>query len=65
MLLIIPMPKITKGHLITQNLDGTEHLDCLYRISLKALAYNYAGRIPVCAINFLSIVNIDLYAHLC
>ena len=41
------MPKITKGHIITQNLDGTDHLDCLYRISLKALIYNDAGQILV------------------
>ena len=41
------MSKITKGHIITQNLDGTDHLDCLYRISLKALIYNDAGQILV------------------
>ncbi|XMT17279.1 NUDIX hydrolase [Candidatus Saccharibacteria bacterium oral taxon 488] len=41
------MTKITKGHIITQNLDGTDHLDCLYRISLKALIYNDAGQILV------------------
>jgi hydrolase, NUDIX family len=41
------MTKITKGHIITQNLDGTDHLDCLYRISLKALIYNNAGQILV------------------
>ena len=41
------MPKITKGHIITQNLDGTDHLDCLYRISLKALIYNDAGQVLV------------------
>ena len=45
--IIIPMSKITKGHIITQNLDGTDHLDCLYRISLKALIYNDAGQIFV------------------
>ena len=41
------MTKITNGHIITQNLDGTERLDCLYRISLKALIYNDAGQILV------------------
>ena len=41
------MSKTTKGHLITQNLDGTDYLDCLYRISLKALIYNDAGQILV------------------
>ena len=41
------MSKITKGHIITKNLDGTDHLDCLYRISLKALIYNDAGQILV------------------
>ena len=41
------MTKITKGHIITQNLDGTDHLDCLYRISIKALIYNDAGQILV------------------
>ena len=41
------MSKITKGHIITQNPDGTDHLDCLYRISLKALIYNDAGQILV------------------
>ena len=45
--IIISMSKITKGHIITQNLDGTDHLDCLYRISLKALIYNDAGQILV------------------
>ena len=43
----IPMSKITNGHIIAQNLDGTDHLDCLYRISLKALIYNDAGQILV------------------
>ena len=41
------MSKTTNGHIITQNLDGTDHLDCLYRISLKALIYNDAGQILV------------------
>ena len=41
------MTKITNGHIITQDLDGTDHLDCLYRISLKALIYNDAGQILV------------------
>lgn len=41
------MSNTTKGHIITQNLDGTDHLDCLYRISLKALIYNDAGQILV------------------
>ena len=41
------MSKITKGHIITQNLDGTDRLDCLYRISLKALICNDAGQILV------------------
>ncbi len=41
------MTKTTKGHIITQNLDGTDHLDCLYRISLKALIYNDVGQILV------------------
>mgnify|MGYP000846557018 FL=1 len=41
------MLKITKGHILTQNLDGTDYLDCLYRISLKALIYNDAGQILV------------------
>ena len=44
---MIFIPKITKGHIITQNLDGTAHLDCLYRISLKALIYNDAGQVLV------------------
>lgn len=41
------MSKITNGHIIAQNLDGTDHLDCLYRISLKSLIYNDAGQILV------------------
>ena len=45
--IIILMSKITKGYIITQNLDGTDQLDCLYRISLKALIYNDAGQILV------------------
>ena len=45
--IITSMSKITKGHIITQNLDGTDHLDCLYRISLKALIYNDVGQILV------------------
>ena len=27
------MSNLTNGYIITQNLDGTDHLDCLYRIS--------------------------------
>ena len=41
------MTKITNGRIITQNLDGTDHLDCLYRVSIKALIYNDAGQILV------------------
>ena len=41
------MSNTTKGHIITQNLDGTDHLDCLYRISLKALIYNDAGQMSL------------------
>lgn len=41
------MSKITKGHILTQNLDGTDHMDCLYRISLKALIYNDAGQMSL------------------
>ena len=41
------MSNTTKGHIITQNLDGTDHLDCLYRISLKALIYNDTRQILV------------------
>ena len=41
------MSNLTNGHIITQNLDGTDRLDCLYRISLKALIYNDAGQILV------------------
>ena len=41
------MAKITNGRIITQNLDGTDHLDCLYRVSIKALIYNDAGQILV------------------
>mgnify|MGYP000978468591 CR=1 FL=1 len=61
------MSKTTNGHIITQDLDGTDHLDCLYRISLKALIYNDTGQIlvvkeidrmyvtgAVCVINFLT-----------
>ena len=41
------MTKITNGRIITQNLDGTDHMDCLYRVSIKALIYNDAGQILV------------------
>ena len=41
------MSNTTKGHIITHNLDGTDHLDCLYRISLKALIHNDVGQILI------------------
>ena len=41
------MSNAINGRIITQNLDGTDHLDCLYRVSIKALIYNDAGQILV------------------
>ena len=41
------MTKITNGHIITQDSDGINRSDYLYRISLKALIYNNTGQILV------------------